>query len=241
MKHLLDNPVYQALLSGNRNLARGTGEVSYFDRNVSPFVGLKENSPSYLRKLAGVLPDSGKRAVMSEGPLEVPPCFKIFEAVPILQMVYHGSGEKPEQGQQQIRSLGEADVTEMLALTKLTRPGPFDRGTLLLGHYRGVFINGQLAAMAGQRMHPLPYAEISAVCTHPAFRGMGLAGRLIIDQVQRILANTEVPILHVKTDNTPAIRLYAALGFGVRKAMTVFILERAAGGVAAGAGARDEK
>jgi predicted GNAT family acetyltransferase len=70
---------------------------------------------------------------------------------------------------------------------------------------------------------------------------MGLAGRLITDQIQRILANTEVPILHVKTDNTPAIRLYAALGFGVRKAMTVFILERATGGVAAGAGAREEK
>jgi ribosomal protein S18 acetylase RimI-like enzyme len=241
MKHLLDNPVYHALRSGNRNLARGTGEVSYFDRNVSPFVGLKENSPSHLRKLAGLLPDSGKRAVMSEGPLEAAPSFKIFEAVPIIQMVYQGSGEKPEQGQKQIRSLGETDIPEMLALTRLTRPGPFDRDTLLFGHYRGIFIDGQLAAMAGQRMHPLPYAEISAVCTHPAFRGMGLAGHLISDQLQRILANHEVPILHVKTDNTPAIRLYSTLGFSERKALTVFILERAAGAVAAGTGGPEEK
>jgi ribosomal protein S18 acetylase RimI-like enzyme len=240
MKHLLDNPVYHALLSGNRDLAHGTGEARYFDRTVSPFVGLKENSPSNLRKLAGMLPDSGKRAVMGERLLEMPPCFTIFEAVPVLQMVYHGPTEKPAEGPQ-IRSLGEADVPEMLALTKLTRPGPFDRGTLLFGHYRGVFIDGQLAAMAGQRMHPLPYAEISAVCTHPAFRGTGLAGRLIADQVQRILTNTEVPILHVKADNNPAIRLYAALGFSVRKAMTVFILERAVGAAGAGAGSPEKK
>jgi len=226
MKHLLDNPVYHALISGNRDLAHGTGEVRYFARSVSPFVGLKENSLSNFRKLAAVLPDPGKRAVMAEGPLEVPPCFTIFEAVPVLQMVYQGPGKKLAEGPR-IRPLGEADVPQMLALTKLTRPGPFDQDTLLFGHYRGIVIDGELAAMAGQRMHPLPYAEISAVCTHPAFRGMGLAGRLITDQIQRILANTEVPVLHVKTGNTAAIRLYSALGFSVRKAMTVFILERA--------------
>lgn len=225
MKHLLDNPVYHALVSGNEDLGHGTDDVKYFSASVSPFVGLKEYSLSNLDTLASILPRDSKRAIMAPGPIQVPPSWNIFRQVPVIQMI-HGRGLEKVADDPEIRVLGKRDVPAMLTLTQLTRPGPFHEETFLFGHYRGLFIDGTLAAMAGQRLHPIPYAEISAVCTHPDYRGRGLARRIILDQINRIRRESEVPFLHVKADNDAAIRLYDSLGFGLRKAMTVIILEK---------------
>lgn len=226
MKHLLDNPVYHALVSGNGDLSHGTDDVKYFSPSVSPFVGLKAYSFSNLDTLAGILPGDDRRAIMAPGPVQVPPSWKIFQEISVIQMIHDRGLEEGVDDDGEIRVLGERDVPTMLTLTKLTRPGPFDEETLLFGHYRGFFIEGRLACMAGQRMHPIPYAEISAVCTHPDFRGRGLARRIILDQVKRIRRESEVPFLHVKADNDSAIRLYESLGFVLRKAMKVTILEK---------------
>jgi predicted GNAT family acetyltransferase len=67
--------------------------------------------------------------------------------------------------------------------------------------------------MAGERMHPPGYTEISAVCTDPAFRGRGLADALIRYLVIAITERGETPCLHAVADNAPAIRVYERLGF----------------------------
>jgi predicted GNAT family acetyltransferase len=104
----------------------------------------------------------------------------------------------------------------MLSLTKLTNPGPFAERTIDFGHYRGIFENNELAAMAGQRLHAFNYAEISAVCTHPDHTGKGYARQLLIYQINRIIAAGEIPYLHVRSDNDRAIRVYEGLGFVTR-------------------------
>jgi hypothetical protein len=71
--------------------------------------------------------------------------------------------------------LGAVDVPEMLDLVARTRPGPFEPETYRLGTYLGVRRAGWLVAMAGERLHPPGYTEISAVCTDPGVRGQGLA------------------------------------------------------------------
>jgi GNAT superfamily N-acetyltransferase len=76
--------------------------------------------------------------------------------------------------------LGPDDVPEMLDLVKRTRPGPFRQATIAMGTYLGFrAASGALVAMAGERMRPLGWTEISAVCTDPAHRGRGLATRLV--------------------------------------------------------------
>ena len=58
----------------------------------------------------------------------------------------------------------KADVPEMLALTKLTNPGPFGART----HELGIFWHprrGTLAAMAFERLRLPGFTEVSAVCT----------------------------------------------------------------------------
>ncbi|MFD2144722.1 hypothetical protein [Mucilaginibacter antarcticus] len=39
MEHVLDNPAFNALNTGNASLANGTAQVKFFDKAVSPFIG----------------------------------------------------------------------------------------------------------------------------------------------------------------------------------------------------------
>jgi predicted GNAT family acetyltransferase len=104
----------------------------------------------------------------------------------------------------------------MRDLVARTRPGPFLPRTIATGTYLGVVEDGALVAMAGERLHPPGYTEISAVCTDAAYRGRGLATRLVLAVAAGIRDRGEVPFLHAAADNVTAIRLYAELGFRLR-------------------------
>jgi predicted GNAT family acetyltransferase len=75
--------------------------------------------------------------------------------------------------------------------------------------------------MAGERLRPPGYTEISAVCTDDAWRGHGFASRLSRAVAASIMARGETPFLHAVATNTSAIRLYESLGFTLRR-MTIF-------------------
>ena len=122
--------------------------------------------------------------------------------------------------------LGDADAAEMLALATLTEPGPFFAETHRMGHFIGVREGGRLVAMAGQRMRPPGFTEVSGVCTHPDFRGRGYAGKLMRVLIDRIVSEGDAAFLHVYPDNAGAIALYEALGFRFRTALTFTVLSR---------------
>jgi predicted GNAT family acetyltransferase len=122
--------------------------------------------------------------------------------------------------------LGPADVPEMLALADRTKPGPFLPRTIEMGTYLGIRQGGALVAMAGERMHPPGWTEISAVCTDEAWRSHGFASRLIRALAAGIRARGETPFLHVVAANTNAIKLYEALGFRLRR-ISVFLTAQA--------------
>ena len=110
-------------------------------------------------------------------------------------------------------ALSSADVAEMVELTERTTPGPFLPRTVELGGYLGLRREGRLVAMAGERMRPPGFAEISAVCTDEGWRGHGFAARLTRAVAGDIAARGETPFLHAAADNVNTIRLYKALGF----------------------------
>ena len=124
--------------------------------------------------------------------------------------------------------LTDADGPEALSLATLTQPGPFFRKTHRLGGFVGVKVDGRLAAMAGERLKPDGFTEVSGVCTHPDFRGRGYAGALMRAVAQRILERGEVPFLHVYADNAGAIALYESLGFRFRSEMTFVVMTQTA-------------
>jgi predicted GNAT family acetyltransferase len=65
-------------------------------------------------------------------------------------------------------------------------------------------LGGRLVQMAGERMRTPGWTEVSAVCTDPAYRGQGLATRLIRAVAAGIGDRGETPFLHALASNTSA-------------------------------------
>nr|WP_198423905.1 GNAT family N-acetyltransferase [Microlunatus antarcticus] len=102
-------------------------------------------------------------------------------------------------------------------LVARTEPGPFRPRTYELGTYLGLRHDGRLVALAGERLHPTGWTEISAVCTDPAYRRRGLASRLVRGVAHLVRERGETPFLHTGAANTRAIELYLAMGFELRR------------------------
>ncbi len=70
-----------------------------------------------------------------------------------VQMVLPSEVPVPAPGAA-IVALSGADAPEMVALTKVAFPGFFRAATYKMGTYVGVRVDGQLVAMAGERLRP---------------------------------------------------------------------------------------
>ena len=227
MKHILDNPIWNALNSGNKNLANGDDYAKFLNRDVGLFAGLKENSRPDLNSLWEKTPFDTPVVLFIPAEISVPDEWQIIVKKQLLHMVY--LHKDPPLASVEAVDLTERDVPAMLALTALTEPGPFLSRTIDFGNYQGIFEDDQLVAMAGQRLHAGCFIEISAVCTHPDHTGKGYAGLLVANQINNILERSSVPFLHVLPENNAACRLYQKLGFELRREMLCYVLKKGRG------------
>jgi predicted GNAT family acetyltransferase len=225
MHHVLDNPIWNALITGNAALAEGDEEVKLFPADIAPFVGLREINPIHLEKLYERVTADRVVAIVSPSPIEIPAEWKVVFPVQALQMVYEVL-LPPAAVKHVLVPLGDNHIPAMLELTALTNPGPFYQRTILFGNYTGIFDGSQLVAMAGFRMHPGDFIEVSAVCTRPDHLGRGYARALITHLVGKIRARNNTPFLHVRADNTRAIKVYKQLGFTTRKEMSINFIKK---------------
>jgi predicted GNAT family acetyltransferase len=222
--HILDRPALAALRTRHSSLAQSKGRALRYDPDVAPFIVAEDNDDASLADLGGLI-DAGRFAIMLQrerSPL--PPGAAVELATEGVQMI--AAALAPPQELHFI-PLADADAPEMVALAALTKPGPFLPRTHELGGYIGIRDNGRLVAMAGERLKVPGYTEVSAVCTHPDYRGRGYAGALTLAVAHRIVARGETPFLHTFASNVNAIRLYEKLGFVLRTPMTVTVLRRA--------------
>lgn len=95
-----------------------------------------------------------------------------------------------------------------------------------MGRYLGIRRDGQLVAMAGERLRLPGYTEISAVCTHSDHRGRGYASSLVSVLMRTIIGRSEVPFLHAAAENIGAARLYEQLGFKTRRIVHLAVVKR---------------
>ncbi|QNG18172.1 GNAT family N-acetyltransferase [Rhodococcus triatomae] len=217
--HPLDDPVRASLRGAHSGFAQWVGRIGRYEPEVARFVG----HPPVLadRDWADLATLIGPGAVTAlRGPGHVPPDgWTVLEQFGSVQMEGRGLrvagpevGDEPEP-----EVLTAADVPEILDLVARTEPGPYAPRTIEMGTYLGLRVHGRLVALAGERMHPPGWTEISAVCTDPEFRGRGYASRLIRAVGAGIRSRGEVPFLHAVAHNTTAISLYETLGFTLRK------------------------
>jgi ribosomal protein S18 acetylase RimI-like enzyme len=218
----LDNPVYLSLTGPHRHLALSRGRALRYLPDVARYVALPQRPDQQawadLAALAGpgaVLPLSGVRS-------DPPGSWDILSHNAGVQMVDDGVQAAPDGEAVRLTS---SDVPEMLALVAQTKPGPFLPRTVDMGTYLGIRRRGRLVAMAGERLHPPGWTEISAVCTAVGFRGQGLATRLVHAVADQIRQRGETPFLNAAASNVRAISLYESLGFRLRRS-TSFVTVR---------------
>lgn len=212
-EHVLDRPVWHSLTGPLAHLARREGSAVGFDPQISPFVGTQVDGDAAWGDLMRLVGPGGS-GVIAGSPLPVAEGLQVALRIVGYQMV--ADGWAPDADPETVE-LGPDDAPEMLDLTDRTRPGPFQLRTHELGRYVGLRVDGRLVAMAGERLHPPGFTEISAVCTDPEFRGRGLAQRAMATIAAGIVARGETPILHVAGTNESAIRLYQRMGFAIRR------------------------
>jgi ribosomal protein S18 acetylase RimI-like enzyme len=227
LKHLLDNPVWEALSTEDARLNRGTDVVRYFAEDVSPFVGMRYWDDQDLAMLEKELPAGRSFYVMIADQVRIPDCFQVVFTTSLYQMVCT-KFQPIFDNKLNMRSLGAADVPAMIALTSLTKPGPFLEHTIDFGHYIGIVEGDKLLAIAGQRLHVKGYTEVSAVCTDPTHLGKGYASHLMSHACETIIQRGNIPFLHVKQDNARAIAKYEHLGFSIRSSFYFAVIKRRA-------------
>lgn len=220
--HVLDNPALASLTGPHARFAERRGRVLRYPVDVSPWLALPDEPDARDWADLAALAGPGAQVPLPGFRGEVPDGWEITSRVEGVQLVDDGVAAAPDP---EAVVLGAADVPEMLDLVARTRPGPFLPRTVELGTYLGIRRDGALIAMAGERLHPPGWTEISAVCTDPAFRGEGLAGRLVLAVAHGIRERGETPFLHTAAQNTGAIRLYESLGFRLRR-RTAFLEAR---------------
>ena len=222
--HLLDNPIWSALTTRQAHFAQSFGPMKRFPPDVSPLGGFEKLDDEAIDALRALLAADGTAGLFMPARIDVPAGLEIMIEGALLQMVMDDDAKLPAiERPHDFVELGDADVPEMLALTALTKPGPFVTRTREMGTYLGIRKGGKLVAMAGERLKLPGYTEISAVCTHPKFRGRGYARALVTFLAAQILAGGKTPFLHVKSENGAKV-VYEKIGFRLRAAIWLTVI-----------------
>ena len=224
MSHPLDRPIWTALTTRQQDLAEGRALARRYPTEIAPFADIADTSPQSFAALSAMMLGSEIAVLFTPDPVTAPDEFKVLLAETGEQMT--GTPAEVLARDVEMVTLGAQDVPDMMALTAVTKPGPFSVRTHELGTFLGIRIDGQLAAMIGERMKPADYTEITAVCVHPSHRGRGYGQMLLSAIARQIVARGEIPFLHVFSNNHSAIALYRRQGMEIRRRLHVTVLQK---------------
>lgn len=223
----LDNPIWSSLNGAHAAYASGGSNLKVYPFEMAPFAGVPSQTTLTDDVLDGTLGDRPFVYFVGTLPRVEATHFELQPYHNIRQMVCEGLKPAPVRADVPIRELLASDVPAMLDLMARVYPAYFRARTIEMGRYLGVYENGELVAMAGLRMAPDGYREISGVCTDPRFAGRGYAGMLVRSLAESVYAQGDTPMLHMDLDNVRAQRLYEALGFIHRAEVAMCRVSRA--------------
>lgn len=213
----LKNPVWYALEEAHNNFSLTSNGVKFYNPEICPFGAFQDAT-----KTAEALNEYAKLVdsffLVSEN---IDPIFdenfvtldKKIDGVQMVLDVF-----KPCEITEDIVLLTEKYVDEVYNLVWLVMPGYYKKRSFDMGEYFGVFKDGKLVSVTGQRMQTNSFIEVSAVVTHPDYTKRGLAKQLVTHTTNEILKTGKKAILHT-TKGNPAIKLYEKLGYTLTREM----------------------
>lgn len=221
--HVLDNPIWESLRSRHRDIAQVEGEVARYPAQIAPFMGVANSDVDTAQALP-LLMEPGETTLLLGTVPRVRQGYELRKLAMLAQMVC----EQPvdEVPGPEIIELGEAHREDVLALTALVYPHYFRPHTMQLGRYFGIYQDGNLAAIIGERMGTHEWREVSAVCTHPDYLGRSYARRMLAMLGNDILSRGLTPYLHVAHENRRAVELYERGGYSLRRDIAFWSLQR---------------
>ena len=211
MQEVPTDILWRAFSGAQRQFTEGNERGRRYARGISAILAFAGGSEPEFEAIRPIV-DRGESFYVDLWTGKVPEDWELELETELVKMIW--DGVVPNKGEpQEIEQLGPDDAHAALELALLTNPGPFGPRTLELGDYFGVFEEGRLISMAGERMFSPPFREISGVCTHPSAQGRGLARKLMCHLIQRAVERGETPFLHVRGANEVACGLYRRMGF----------------------------
>jgi len=212
---VLDNPAWHALTGPHARFAIGGDLARRYPDEVAPFVAVRSwDDPGVWDALREIVAP-GEAFGLSGFEGELPAGWSFVGGGDGVQLV-ETPALTPRPDDEAI-TLGADDVADMLAIVERNQPGPFRPRTHELGRYIGIRRGGRLIAMAGERLHPEGWTEISAVAVDEDHRRQGLASRLVLDVAFHIQERGDRALMHAAAANTGAIAAYERLGFALRR------------------------
>ena len=220
----LANIIWRSLCGSHRRLSVGDERTRRYSREFPALFGFADPSSA---DFAGVEAhcETGDHLYCTEWGGRAPAGWNVQFEARVAAMIWKGTRPVVDDSAA-IARLDESHVEEMRALARLTRPGPFAQSPMRLGEWWGIFEEGRLVAMAGERLHAGQLHEVSGICTLPGCQGRGLAARLTQAIVRRQLDRGETPFLHVMADNERARSLYERLGFVTEREVPLRVVQR---------------
>jgi GNAT superfamily N-acetyltransferase len=217
----LDNPAWHSLNETHRPFAISNDEIKFYLPEICPFGGMLSPSGD-LGTFIHQHTDLNSFFIIGNKPLKTDGLVIINELV-CLQMTCM---ERIEiKIDDPIIELTGKHKEQLIYLVNLVQPGYFKEGTTRMGDYFGIFKDGKLVAVTGERMRMHDYTEISAVVTHPGYTGKGFAKQLITHTANKNITQNIIPYLHVTETNLGAIALYEKLGFTTRRKISLWMIK----------------
>jgi len=220
----LDNPFWASLDSRHRAIAQRVGDAARYPPEFAPFLGVA-NADAEVADALETLVGAGESLYLLGIVPALPDAWRLQAFRPLAQMICTEPLE-PVEGPEIIELSKPQHRADVLALTALVYPHYFRPRTMDMGRYFGIYQDGRLAAMIGERLGMDAFQEISAICTHPDFNGRGYARRLTAMLSNDTLERGRMPFLHVSHENPRALRLYEQLGYRHRRDIGFWSLNR---------------